>query len=135
VNPAKPTRPEYRDFAFATFTASSRDYARGLVVSVAADTIDALVADARLRGLDVREVERHDTRAQARIAGFRRRRTLGRPPLPRGTRRVAISIRIPPAVLQQIRARADADGVAYQSWIQRALVEKLAAIEGDRHVR
>jgi len=133
MSPAKPTKPEYRDHVFATFTASSRDDGRGLVVSVAADTIDALVAEARGLGLDARDVVTNAAgRAQARVHGFRRRRTVGRPPLPRGVRRVAISIRMTPDVLRDVRARAKADGVPYQSWIQRVLVEKLG---GPANVR
>ena len=69
----KPTRDEYIAHAFATFTASSAKDGRGLAVSVAADTADALAADARALGLEVVEVIRHDTgRAQVRIFSFRR---------------------------------------------------------------
>jgi uncharacterized protein (DUF4415 family) len=138
----KPTRPEYRDHVAASFyPASVREYARGLVVVVDPQTIDALVTDAQGRGLVIaweyvaREIG-GIPRAEARIHGFRRRRTVGRPPLPRGVRRVAISIRMTPDVLRDVRARAKADGVPYQSWIQRVLVEKLdAANGGPAHVR
>jgi hypothetical protein len=71
--PAKPTRDEFIAHAFATFTASSAKDGRGLVVSVADDMIDALVADAQRLGLVVRDVNRPGTgRAQARIWSFNR---------------------------------------------------------------
>src|SRR5580765_3000083 len=71
--PVKPTRDEYIAHAFATFTARSAKLRRGLVVSVTADTIDALVADAQRLGLEVLDVVTHNTgRAQARIWSFRR---------------------------------------------------------------
>lgn len=68
----KPTRAEYIAHVFGRFTASSAHHARGLIVSVAAADIDALVAEARGLGLDVREVTRHTERAQAHISSFRR---------------------------------------------------------------
>ncbi len=69
---AKPTRDEYRAHVFATYTGGSINNGRGLVVSVAAADVDALIAEAQAVGLDVRDVVRHTERAQASVWSFRR---------------------------------------------------------------
>ena len=69
---AKPTRDEYRAHVFATYTGGSINNGRGLVVSVAAADVDALIAEARAVGLDVRDVVRHTERAQVSVWSFRR---------------------------------------------------------------
>lgn len=126
----KPTRDEYIAHVSAAFVGSSRTYARGLIVSVAADVIDALVADATARGLAVLEVINNGDRAQAQIGLFRRRpllssgRGYSREFTPNdATAKNYLLARIPARLWVTARAKAKRDGLSMRGLLLNLLTQ------------